>query len=857
MTALVASTLTSAGYQVTVADGAERALDALCEDEYHLVLTGIDAAAPDGRSLLSTIRSHARLSETPVLVLIGAQPFERRLPPDEPRADAYLRAPFEPDELLHYVNRTLDRQRLPQSGDIQELQRRLERQLLELNTLSAIGQSLTSELGLDTLLTRVAEAAANLTDAEESLLLLLDEESNELIMRAQKGFDSKTAESFRIKSADSMAFRVLKSGAPLLVDSTEGWQKIKTEYLVKSMVYVPLSIRGKPIGVLGVNNRISDRNFTSHDVDLLLALAGNAATAIYNARLYEESEERRRELRTLIEIGRAVSSTLALDQVLETINAQIMRIFNVGWCFIFSWAEGRTLHALAESRQTVWTPDLAPRLDPSGYPALNTCLREERWYSFDAEAPVSDPADVDRLRYQGVLTCLRVPLATEGGLVGMVEFRYHDRHEGFSDLFVSRLRSQARPIAAALAEDNYIRRANDLLKWTRDLATMANADWCTVRWWDEKLAQLVNVCAVGSTVWLDSPSQPLNVDAYPTLLDALRNRALISGTVRDATPNLAASLLLKHAGGQALLGVPLVAKGQTVGLLLLIDTLNSRQFTRREEFLARGIADQAAIAIENARLFRELEKSMADLRQAQSSLVMAARLSAMGELAAAVAHQINNPLTTILGDAELLLQDLSPETPGHESAAAIHRAGQRAREVVRRLLGMARHDSDESLKPTDVNFTIRNVLALAERHLAHSGVTLHTRLTDALPPVNAIPSQLEDVWLNLLLNAKDAVPEQGGEIGVETRLAGDGGAPCVEVAVWDNGHGIAPEDQARIFEPFFTTKPIGEGTGLGLHICRQVVERCGGAIRVESAPGQGSRFLVSLPASDPATWTTP
>ncbi|GAB4454161.1 MAG: hypothetical protein Kow00120_24060 [Anaerolineae bacterium] len=856
--ALAVSTLTGAGYQVKTVVSGQRALEALSANNFQIVLADIGVLMPDGQPLLRAIREHARLADTPVLALIGAQPIERHLLTDEPRADDYLSKPFQPRELLRRVANTLDLHRIRQSVVAErEVHQRLSRQLVELNTLSAIGQSLASELDLDKLLTRVAEAAASLTHAEESLLLLWDEETRELYMRAQKGVDSRTAESFRIKSADSQAFRVFESGAPLLIDSQAGWQKIKTEYLVKSMLYVPLSIQGQNIGVLGVNNRISDRNFTTHDMDLLMALAGHVAIAIYNARLYRESEERRRELRTLIEIGRAVSSTLALDQVLETITAQVMRIFNAGWCFIFNWDSGDALHALAEKRQAVWQPDLAPRLDPAAFPALHGTLRHARWHAVHADDAEADAADVERVRDQGVASCLYLPLRTGSGVVGVVEFRYHERAGAFHADAVHRLQNQALPIAFLIAEGNYTRRADELLRLTGELMRAAEADWCSVRRWDEALAQLVYVCALGSAVWPDAPPQALDLRQAPALAEALTEQTPISATVRDAAPNVAAASLLKHTGGQALLGVPLVIKGRTAGMLLLIDTLYSRQFSRREEMLARGIADQAALAIENARLFRELERSMADLRQAQSSLVIAARLSAMGELAAAVAHQINNPLTTVLGDAELLLHDLPRDNPSYESAAAIYRAGQRAHEVVRRLLGMARNESDEGGKPTDVNATIRNVLALAERHIARSGVTLRVTLADSLPPVDAVPNQLEDVWLNLLLNARDAVSENQGEIGIESRLLAGGGKQAVEVAVWDNGPGVAPENQERIFDPFFTTKAAGEGTGLGLYICRQVVDRSHGNIRVESAPGQGSRFTVTLPVSARWEWTGP
>jgi len=179
--------------------------------------------------------------------------------------------------------------------------------------------------------------------------------------------------------------------------------------------------------------------------------------------------------------------------------------------------------------------------------------------------------------------------------------------------------------------------------------------------------------------------------------------------------------------------------------------------------------------------------------------------------------------------------------------SAISRAGKRAAGVVRRLLAMARPISpDTPRSPIDVNYTIRDITTLVRPHIEREGIRLNTQLPEyGFPPVLAIAGELNDVWLNLILNAHDAViGRRSPEIGITSTY--DPENAMIEVTVWDNGAGIPDEIIGEIFKPFFTTKPQGEGTGLGLHICRQVVDRVGGVISVQTSDS-GSRFVVRLP----------
>lgn len=216
----------------------------------------------------------------------------------------YVIKPFEPEEMARAVERALTEVRLRAERDrlvtqLEEANRRLQQQVQELNTLYSIGRSVTSRLDLETVLTRVVEAAVFLTRAEEGLLLLLDPESGDLVLRAAKNVDAKRAQEMRIRLQDTLAEQVLRSGEPLLIG--EGQIKVVTGYLVYSLIYAPLRTpeRGT-FGILGVTHRTKARSFTTHDVRLLCALADYAAVALENARLYEETETARRKLEAVL-----------------------------------------------------------------------------------------------------------------------------------------------------------------------------------------------------------------------------------------------------------------------------------------------------------------------------------------------------------------------------------------------------------------------------------------------------------------------------------------------------------------------------------------------------------------------------
>jgi signal transduction histidine kinase len=342
------------------------------------------------------------------------------------------------------------------------------------------------------------------------------------------------------------------------------------------------------------------------------------------------------------------------------------------------------------------------------------------------------------------------------------------------------------------------------------------------------------------------------------LLEGTRTQEDLTGASLGTLPTPISRTLQEMFGIEHFAGLALVHGSQLIGTANLA---MPRGKASPPPEVMRLFAHVAAASLQRHKAEQALQQKIVELGEVQAQLVDAANTAMVRELAAGVAHEINNPLTSILGSAEYLLERPGWDRRARRRLEAIVRQARKARDIIRSLLDYARQREYQRELVT-LNDVVRSTLDMVRERMAQDCIALEEEYTPGLPLVRLDTARMKQALMNICANAIHAMPD-GGTLKVWT--AGAEG----EIAAYfaDSGKGIPTDRLSRIFEPFFTTRPPGEGTGLGLAISRSIVQEHGGRIEVESRMGAGSTFAVWLPvrAAEPQAfrvldgkaWPTP
>lgn len=373
----------------------------------------------------------------------------------------------------------------------------------------------------------------------------------------------------------------------------------------------------------------------------------------------------------------------------------------------------------------------------------------------------------------------------------------------------------------------------------RQMAELFSLDACALYLFDEEGTHIRRIAAVGHRSEY-ARHFPL-VTVKPELLQHIK---AVHATFLSAQ-GLALPAIFREAQRKEELVsayvVVLWSKDRVVGGLT-VGSRTPKDFSPADINLLVAVGSQLSSAIERAKLYEEARQAYENLRRTQEQLLHSEKMAAVGQLISGVAHELNNPLTAILGYSQLLTSSGQIGPQGVEYADKLYKQAQRTHRIVQNLLSFARQHKPERV-PVQLNLILEETLALRDYDLRMNHIRVHLELDQNLPVTSADPHQLQQVFLNMVNNAVDAMLEQSNEGDLWVKTGANGDKLFIEFT--DNGPGV--KDPSRVFDPFYTTKPVGKGTGLGLSICYGIVTEHGGSIRVRNAPPRGASFTIEVP----------
>ena len=752
----------------------------------------------------------------------------------------------------------------------------------QLDAIRAVGVEITQELDLARVLTLIAQQAVALVGADADSLWVWDTASQTLRVESWHGHGDWMAGRC-LRPGEGLAGTVAQQRTGMLENAYRTSAHAHPITLAHSTITAslaePLLFRDRLQGVLVLDRTAGRPPFQPTDQTLLRLFATQAAIAIENARLFTASQEevaarrqaeaalaaRTQQIDALRVIGAELTRELELERLLTLIMERATALFETKHGSLYLWEEAaQVLVPYAWKGHGTWEKHLRYRLGQGVAGSVaercrGMIVNDFRQSSFatpqvleeTTHAAVLGEPLVMRTRLLGVITIDRQPGTQPFTEADQALLRLFADHAAIAienaRLFqAERQRREqveaVRVISAEIARELDLDRLLDLI--LRRAMDLAGAEAGVIMLWDEAEQVLFPRLRLGE-FWAKMPVRPIPLGEGIVGYIAQTRQGLIINDYRAWAG--ARQLALAQTAITAALGEPLLYRDKLIGAISLVHTGGKGVFEAHHGALLRLFAAQAAIAIENARLFAELRKSYAQLQQAQAELVRSEKLRGLGQMAAGIAHDLNNMLAAILGQIELLKLRGAPPAI-REGLATLETAASDGAQVVRRLQDFARQRTASPLLPMDLAQAVHEALEITrprwQDELQQHGKTIaiHLALGD-LPPILGHAPEIREVLTNLIFNAVDAMPD-GGRL----TFAGASTPIGLTLTLTDTGVGMAESVRRKIFEPFFTTKGV-KGTGLGLAVVYSILERHGGRVDVASAPGQGTTVTLHFQAA--------
>lgn len=879
---LCAQVLRHADFIIRIVSSAEQSLELLCDDLFDLVLLDLQVPVPHDLTPLAQIRSCD--PNIPVVLLTDMAALEHVARATRMGAQGVLLKPFSTTDLRNTIVNVLQRRRAL----------RTQNRVDALRPLVQITERLLAELDLPRLYDLIIDTVRVELKADRASLMLLDEGEKTLQIAACSGLPQEVYVGKRINVAGSLAGWVARHGQPLLVNSRqcpvpELQEALRNDQL-SSALCVPLMTGGRARGVLNAaKTQAAGLSFTEADRELLVLLAGQAAIAIENARLYNLAQRRADRLALLYNLSTAVTGSLDLEQIIATTLRQVSVALGIDHGYLFLAADDPpppsqhlvqyvtlrygSLSALKPidrpANQGIIGQVLAdgyPRVVPAREWKTTAAQRVPPWEGIVPVETVADVAadDGDDLApfcypLQPTPYWLCVALVSERGMCGAIELLGQPgQHFGEDDIQL--MTALATPVAMAIEK-------------ARLHASVAQSE--------ARYRTLLHH-ATEAVLLLDTDRQRiLDINRATEYLSGYDRAALLEMNPNDLLPGLweiGAKVWVEIGSGEAeLLPEPAMstsANGVTPFTVSAAGPSRVANDLKEVDALLQAkdsrtvpvSISMSGVPYNGQQLLLVMVRDISERQRIAHQLLQTEKLAAVGRLSASIAHEINNPLQAIHNSLHLLNNRPLSDDKRQLYLSKAQEEVDRLIGIVQRMLDFYRPSRDGvGMRLTDMHELLDAVLALADKQLQTSHISVVRDWTVKPPLVYAIGNHLKQVYLNLILNAVESMPD-GGVLTIRTYVTADANqerqnlettstvgsagqrlGPAVVIEFSDSGQGISPDILPKIFEPFYTTRSTG--TGLGLAISYSIIEQHQGELSVSSVVGQGTTFRIRLPVA--------
>lgn len=691
------------------------------------------------------------------------------------------------------------------TGQLTKTNETIERRRAELEALNAVGEVAAGTLDLKEMTDAVLDKVLEVIKADAAAIHLLDEQAGEIVLMATRALpDVLAGDLKRLKPGQGCPGYVWEIGRILIEKDLRLSDKVPQSALdagLLSYLGAPLTSKKEIVGVISLaSGRLE--GFDEDDARLLSLIGGHVGMAVENAYLYNKSVDHVARAISKNRIMSALTSSLDIDEVYSDFAAELKKLVDYSCVSITEQVNGQSLRVISSHGDKPGDCVAGFTFDAEGKPMLAAIESREPFVSGDIEND-GRIMDKDFFERAGFNSIISMPLIAKDNVLGTMNMASNKKN-AYDVNDVRELEPVVYQVALAL----------DNQRLFKSVAKAKN-EWETT--FDSVSDGIVMVNE-------DHVVLRINQAAASLLGGAVE--AFINRSCRDICPGF--DEMVTECRNQA----P-VSESDSVTTEYLTED------GRVLEVMTDNIFDAGGSISGSVYILRDVTEA----RRLRRQLVQSEKMVAVGELVSGVAHEINNPLTGVLGYAQLLAaRDIDEKAKN--DAEGIMREAERATRIVRQLLSFARkHEPERSM--TDVNAALMESVELKTYDMRVNNISLETELDESLPETMADKYQLQQVFLNIISNAEQAMlgQHEGGLLKISSRMA-DG---SIRLAFADDGPGITEEIRNRVFDPFFTTKDVGKGTGLGLSVCYGVVEEHGGNIWVEPTSGGGATFVIELP----------